>query len=400
MDGAFSSETSQTFAPEGDGIVQELNPRVLVFSYRNIFKTPLFRCPHYEFEDVISEIDSVDLMAPQADPYGFRHQFSKRVGYRVPVALNPGIARMTVEKQYDVFFTVCGQPQDLLFANAALNWKDICKTSICLIDEFWISEMAAYGQFLRLLAKFDVVLLYYSKTATALGKHIGSKCAFLPPGVDTLRFCPYPNPPLRSVDVYSIGRRSESTHRSLLRLAENGLFYLHDSIAGGEAINPLEHRKLFANVAKRSRYFIVNPGLIDRPDIRGDQIEIGNRYFEGAASGTIMIGERPDIGHFDSLFPWSDAVIHLPYDSPDIEQVINKLDEQPEKSAMIRRDNVTQALLRHDWVYRWQEILETAGLRPMPQLTERVGQLRRLAETISPGSLCSRELAADAGVRR
>src|SRR5207245_9603073 len=105
------------------------------------------------------------------------------------------------------------------------------------------------------------------------------------------------NPPKRVVDVDSIGRRSEITHRRLLRMvAKNGIFYLHDSISGDQAIDSKEHRALVARVAKRSRYFIVNPGLIDRPEIRGNQIEIGNRYFEGAASGTIMVGERPNNG--------------------------------------------------------------------------------------------------------
>ena len=75
---------------------------------------------------------------------------------------------------------------------------------------------------------------------------------------------------------------------------ETGLFYLHDTIAGSQAINSKEHRALFAKLAKRSRYFIVNPGKIDEPELTGRQIEIGNRYFEGAASGAIMVGERPE----------------------------------------------------------------------------------------------------------
>ena len=33
------------------------NPRVLIFSLRNTFPKALFRCPHYEFEDIICEID-------------------------------------------------------------------------------------------------------------------------------------------------------------------------------------------------------------------------------------------------------------------------------------------------------------------------------------------------------
>jgi len=165
--------------------------------------------------------------------------------------------------------------------------------------------------------------------------------------------------------------------------AEDGLFYLHDSIAGNQAIDSAQHRALFANVAKRSRYFVVNPGLIDRPDIRSKQIEIGNRYFEGAASGTIMVGERPDTAEFERLFDWPDAVIHLPYNSSDIGLIINELDKQPERQEKIRRTNVAQTLLRHDWVYRWEAILNIVGLEPLPQLLVRKERLRNLAQQVS-----------------
>jgi hypothetical protein len=46
---------------------------------------------------------------------------------------------------------------------------------------------------------------------------------------------------------------------------ENNLFYLYDNIAEREAINLKEHRTRLANVAKRSRYCVVNPGVIDQP---------------------------------------------------------------------------------------------------------------------------------------
>jgi hypothetical protein len=164
---------------------------------------------------------------------------------------------------------------------------------------------------------------------------------------------------------------------------ESGLFYLHDSIAGHEAINSKEHRALLANVAKRSRYFIVNPGLIDLPDRRGNQIEIGNRYFEAAASGAIMIGERPKNEEFERLFDWPDAVTQLPYDSCDIDMVIKDLDGDPERQDRTRRTSVVQALMRHDWVYRWEAVLKIAGLEPMQGVLDRKERLRRLAQVAS-----------------
>jgi hypothetical protein len=125
----------------------------------------------------------------------------------------------------------------------------------------------------------------------------------------------------------------------------------------------------------------VNPGLIDRPDKRGNQIEIGNRYFEGTAAGAILVGERPNNQEFDKLFDWPDVVIPLPYNSSDV-NLIRELDKQPERQDRIRRTNAAQALLRHDWVYRWETILKTAGLEPMPELLQRKEHLRTIAAAV------------------
>ena len=363
-------------------IARARSPRILIFSQRNIFKKALFRCAHYEFEDIISQLDSVELLAPELDLSARRQAIAKRIAFHAPIALNPGIERTRPKAHYDLFLAVCGAPTDLLMVDAVRNWREACKTSICLIDELWVREMAGYRHFLRILEKFDVVMLYYSQSVQALNERIRRKCVFLAPGVDTTLFSPYPAPPKRVVDVYSIGRRSEITHQALLKMAsEDGLFYLHDSIAGDQAIHSSQHRALFANVAKRSRYFIVNPGLIDRPDRRGNQIEIGNRYFEGTAAGAILVGERPNNQEFEKLFDWPDAVIPLPYNSSDL-NLIKELNKQPERQDRICRNNVAQAMLRHDWVYRWETILETAGLRPMPELFERKEHLKTMAAAV------------------
>jgi hypothetical protein len=360
-------------------------PRILIFSQRNAFKTALFRCSHYEFENIISEIDSVDFLAPRADVFTARYRLAKRIAYYSPVALlSPGINRVYLKADYDLFLAICGSPIDLLMLKAVSNWRDRCKNAVCLIDELWVRQLHNYRNYLRILKHFDVVMLYYSSTVKPLSERIGRKCVFLAPGVDSIRFCPYPQAPQRAIDVCSIGRRSEITHQKLLSMAdEEGLFYLYDTIAWDQAINSAEHRVLTANVAKRSRYFIVNPGLIDRPAVRGNQVEIGNRYFEGSASGAILLGERPGNEVFGRLFDWPDALIHLPYDSAKVDEIIHELDMQPERQETIRRANVAHALLRHDWVYRWESILETVNLEPMPQVLKRKERLRSMSEAVT-----------------
>jgi len=359
-------------------------PRILLFSQRNIFAKALFRASLFEFEDVIAQIDDVNLVAPNIDPVNRRNSLARRLSFHAPLTLNPGIGKIPIEGNYDLFLAICGAPGDLLMLNAVSDWRKNCGMSICLIDELWVTRMAEYRYFLRILKKFDVVMLYYRQSVEALAERIGRTCVFLPPAADTILFCPYPELPKRVVDVYSIGRRSEITHESLLRkCSEDGMFYLHDTVAGDQALKLRQHRALFARLAKRSRYFIVNPGLIDRPDIRGNQMEIGNRYFEGAAAGVIMVGETPKNEEFEKLFNWPDSVVPLPYDSKDIGLVIDKLDGDPERQERIRRTNVLQALMRHDWVYRWERILETAGLKPRSKVFERKEALNCLAEAVS-----------------
>jgi hypothetical protein len=359
-------------------------PRVLIFSLRNIFGKALNRCPHYEFEDIICEIDSAELLAPTVDPSSRRASFATRLAYHAPVALNPGIPKPTASGKYDLLFTICGFPQDLIMFNAVSNLKDVCRTSVCLLDELWAKDIHKHRHFLPILAKFDVVLQYHSQTVKPLSELIGRRCVYLPPGVDAALFCPYPDPPRRVVDVYSMGRRSNVTHQKLLSMArESGLFYLHDTISGSQAINSKEHRAHVASVAKRSRYFLVNPGKFDEPRETGRQVEFGYRYFEGAASGAVMVGERPNNEVFPKLFDWPDAVIEVPHDSCDIDLVIRDLDRDPERQDGIRRTGVAQALMRHDWAYRWEAILDAAGLEPMPGMLERKDRLRRLAEAAS-----------------
>ncbi|MGJ4931111.1 glycosyltransferase family protein [Bradyrhizobium sp. HKCCYLS2038] len=369
-------------------------PRVLIFSLRNIFGKALNRGPHYEFEDIICDIDSADLIAPTLDPASRRAALATRLAYHAPLTLNPGLSMPPVQGSYDLLFTICGFPQDLLMFNAVDHLRDHCKTSVCLLDELWARDIHKHRHFLPILAKFDIVLQYHSQTVQPLSELIGPRCRYFAPGVDASLFCPYPDPPARPIDVYSMGRRPEAVHQKLVAMArDNGLFYLHDTISGSQAIDTREHRAQVANLAKRSRYFLVNPGKFDRPEETGNQVEFGYRYFEGAASGAIMLGERPNNEVFPDLFDWPDAVIDLPHQSSEVDRLISELDRDPERQDRIRRTGIAQSLMRHDWAYRWEAILCAAGgLQPMPGLAARKHRLKTLADmTMADGAPVWRE---------
>ena len=364
------------------------NPRVCVLSLREIRKR-VSRCVTYEFEDVICEIDEVELLTLVYRPITDL-SFSTRVARKIVKRLTgydypkPYVSEVRLKRDYDIFFVMCQQTSDLLLLEKVEGWKERCRNSICWLEEVWIGELDKYPWILDILSKFDYVVLSCNGTVQPMQDAIKRPCHYLPPGIDTIRFSPYPIPPLRCIDVLSLGRRAQIIHQSLFKMAEEGqIFYHYDSCPGPEPEDHREHRSLIANIAKRSKYFLVNPAKFDRPEQTEGQSEIGYRFFEGAASGTVMIGESPKNEVFSEHFHWDDAVIPAFSNPPNVAEILSDLNSQTDRLEEIRKNNVIQTHLLHDWVYRWRAVLDFIGMKPMPALEAREMHLRRLVEIAS-----------------
>jgi spore maturation protein CgeB len=366
-------------------------PRICMPSGR-LFKKKVFLSGHYEAQDVLQEVDDVDLICLEPGPsYEFQERWQRRLLFhdfsRRLIFQNPGLRKVRLTQEYDLFLAVCQYTHDFIHINAIEGWEDHCKVSVCWIDELWAADIPQFEYWIHALKRFDYVFVSCRGTVETLSKAIDKPCHWLPGAVDTLRFSPYPNAPSRVVDVYSIGRRCEGIHKELSRAAENrSIFYLHDTFGGSlsDVYDYKQHRNLFANVAKRSKYFMVAPGKVNVSDETQGQEEIGHRYCEGAAAGAVMIGQAPNTDSFFKMFPWPDAVITIQPDGSDVMDVIARLDNAPELIYATSQRNATEALLRHDWVYRWKELLQVAGLDPLPAMTIRERRLRELADHVLP----------------
>src|SRR5207248_8060169 len=128
--------------------------------------------------------------------------------------------------------------------------------------------------------------------------------------------------------------------------------------------NPAEHRLLLASLLQRSRYYVANRARVNEPEKTEGKEEISGRFYEGIAAGTVLLGEPPRSEEFRRQFDWPDAVIGLPFDSPDVAERLRALDAHPARIAEIRRRNIHYAALRHDWVHRLRTVYEPLGLRP------------------------------------
>jgi hypothetical protein len=362
--------------------------RVLLASMRNL-KLHVSRSAPYEFEDVICGCDTVDLIAPTFNSHLFK--ITNKVANQATKVLRNGQlfsslvnSKIEVDKEYDLFFFFCQSIQDILVLNSLKGWRDKCRYAVCWLDEIWAKDIKNWQVQLQLLKNFDYIFMNFNSSVNQVVDIVQRPCYHLPYGVDAVNFCPYPCDLYRCIDVLNIGRRSAVTHQALLKLSEQkNFFYIYDTIKDLYMTDYSYHRNLYRNFVKRSSCMIVNKAKFDLVNQTNPQEEVGPRFFEGAAGGTIMLGVPPKCEVFTQNFNWSDAVIEIPFDCPDISHIIADLNAQPERLAKIRQDNIINSLLRHDWVYRWEKILATVGLDITPQMLKRKAYLKQLAEIVN-----------------
>jgi hypothetical protein len=165
--------------------------------------------------------------------------------------------------------------------------------------------------------------------------------------------------------------------------ARKKIFYIYDTLSNMHVIDHRQHRDLLANILKRSKYYLVNPARFNDLTCTQGHQETGYRYFEGAASGALMLGRSPQSETFRQHFDWPDAVIEAPDEEERIGAFMSGLNSQAERLESIRRNGVVQSLRRHDWAYRWRAIIDIIGIEPLSGLFERDKVLCDLADIIS-----------------
>lgn len=385
--------TSDARSRDGAHLVPGPGGGVLLMSMRGLADLVAF-CLQYEFEDVVTDVtgaDRVDIGDREALEFSRRAYKFARFATRsrgFALACAPAPSTVKLKRDYDFFFPVFNNPYELFALAAVPDWRQRCRVAACFINEIWAPALPGY--LLELLSEFDHVFLGVRHPVEEVARIVGQPCSYLPLAVDVLRFAPLPEPPPRAIEVCNIGRRSLVTHEALVRLARDRkiFFYYYDTIAASGASKKertfhvdraSEHRLLLASLLQRSRYFIANRALVNDTETTMGRDEISGRFYEGAAAGTVMLGEPPRSEEFARQFGWRDAVIPLPFDSPDIARLLGELNQDPERLARISRDNTRNAALRHDWVHRLRTVFETVGIPPTQAMLEREKRLQAFA---------------------
>jgi hypothetical protein len=378
--------------------------KTLGFSVRKI-NTLVGYSSLYEFEDFICTVSDVDLIEVQdfKNIDKSRKVFkilrkldgSRRLSQLLAPSYIPEKSRFYLDKQYDLLIYTFNSVFELFLFRAVQGWQDQARHKACFINEFWEVELKDSDYLIELAKDFDHIFVGLHHCVDTVTRLTGKPCTYLPLGVDTLKFNPFITLAKPSgIDICNIGRRSEVTHKALRELAhQKNWFYYYDTVSTTRIADSRsnitfqvkdhrDHRALYSNLLKHSRYFIANRAMVDRFKSESGKDEIPVRYFEGSAAGAVMIGEPPKNPVFRDYFGWEDAVIAAPFDAPHIGEIIAELEAQPTRLATIQRNNAIQALLKHDWLYRLRVIYDTFDLPYTPAMEERAAQINALVDQV------------------
>ena len=373
------------------GLVQN---DVLLLSQRRIADLVAY-CLAYEFEDAFAAVTAsqrIDVTDRSGLEFSRRvYKFTSLVSGSSEFARRLGPSprsKVVLERDFGLFFPMFNTSYELYSIATIPNWRRRCRKAACFITEIWPDWL--HGYLIELLSAFDHIFIGCRNSVEDVSRITGRPCTYLPLAVDVPRFAPASLDQSRPIEVCNIGRRSAVTHKALLDLAEQrqDFYYYYDTVAASGADlkdrtfrveDPHEHRGMLATTLKRSRYYIANRSYVNRPEFTAVRDEISARFYEGAAAGTVMIGEAPHTEEFKRQFDWPDAVIDMPFDSPDIGRFLAELNGDRERLRAVRRNNVRETALRHDWLHRVQVIFDTLGLAATEKMRARAQRLERIA---------------------
>jgi hypothetical protein len=375
---------------------------VLQLSMRKVHDLVGF-CALYEFEDVVADLTGADRIEVEDYDAVERARRVYKLGRlttgskRLAAAVTPRLRAPRLTRDYDLFFPVFNHPFELFALATIPDWRARCRVAACFVAELWSNQLPGY--LLELLADFDHVFVGLQHPVGEVARLVGRPCKSLPLAADVLRFAPSPAPSSRSIDVCYIGRRSAVTHAALTRLArQRHIFYYYDTVrASGDDCkqrtfrigNVEEHRMLLASLLQRSRYYVANRARVN--ESLGAMDEISSRFYEGIAAGAVLVGDAPRSPEFLKQFDWLDAVVHVPFDSPGVGDVLAHLDAEPNRVDAIRQENVRQAAARHDWLHRLETVFAATGVPPTEAMRARALRLREAASSGDVSSAARRE---------
>lgn len=330
----------------------------------------------------IATMADATIVAPRPKPMGKIIQTVSLAKHAVTGVPLSAVETVTVDEDFDLFLFVAMRPQDLVCLDSIKGWRGRSRKAAAFLFETWSALVDEKRGYYGRLDPFDEVFLFNAASVPRVQRVTTARCSHLPAAVDCLAATPYPRPAHRPIDVFTMGRTHQAVHERLVEMTRRQeLLYVWDLPAGKMAGSYAEARFRSYHMIRSSRLFTsfnFHIAADKGRESRGEDA-VPARVFEGAAAGAVMIGTAPTVPDFAPLFDWPDALIEMPTEPVDVEAFYAELQASPERLRRASVLNASQSLRRHDWAYRWEEMLRRLDLPAPPAVAERKARLAALA---------------------
>ena len=254
------------------------------------------------------------------------------------------LATRSEVKSCDTLFwvQVSARPAAPIYAAAYLNLR--ARRSTMILDA-WKPALTKIG-IAATVERHDPCFVAYRDAAKDLSRRFPfGKFVWLPFGCDTSVF--YPRLQEKSIFAFWMGRRDEPLHQALLAYCEaRGLRYIYHN-DGRYTTEEL------GSICASSQYFVVTP---PHPGRSGGYSPLVQRYLEGLAVGTRLLGVLPLNGDYQMLLP-TEAICAVRPDGSDLaerldaDQIIGNRQQIAETvGAFVRK--------HHSWQKRGEQIFD------------------------------------------
>jgi hypothetical protein len=312
--------------------------KIYVLSQRDTKKSPA-QCCVIEFEDVISEYLNAELIKPG---YVVDKAQERRVLFVVGLSIYD-IGKSLISIKTESFDQICAYVFDafaLTFEFKKPNWRKTLSSHY------------------RTIKKINHLFVPFSRSARDFERVYQIPVHYMPMGVDAKKYGGYDE--RKIIDVNGYGRQYGPLDKILserFNQPDSNRIYHHTSHQHTSVIHDVyAHRRLFWQQLRKSRIALAFDPLYADLNNRFPFSFVGQRWFESAAAGCVIVGKRPICDDMYDLFDWPSATIDLPDNASDMADFIDNLLNDP-KLEEIGRNNSKQCLSRHDWRLRLDDMI-------------------------------------------
>lgn len=246
-----------------------------------------------------------------------------------------------------------------------------------------VRELAALARHeLRSLRLLDGIFMPIHALTAEQSGFLGVPVHYTPIGVATRHVVTAGH--MRPIDVNAYGRQPRALTDLLSDTMNAGgdpRWFSHtDHMQLSLITDPVRHRRLFWRTLSRSKIALAYASDVYDPAGRFDASFVGQRWYESAAAGCVIVGRAPVAAETRELFGWADALIDLPQDFQAAADMIDRLLADPMALRQVGHRNRIETLRRHDWAHRVAQIADVVGLDDLPRLRLALQRLATEAE--------------------